>query len=80
MFEKIPAANRLISLKGRDLLEGKKQIAAKLTNGFSIVSPGNNPCKEDIQNINVSCYFSVYRTHGKTWQKQLKRQSIGQTP
>ena len=26
MFEKIPASNRWISLKGKDLLEGKDQI------------------------------------------------------
>ena len=66
MFEKIPASNRWISLKGKDLLEGKNQITAQLTNGFSIVLLGNNSCKYDIQNINVSCYLdvwiSVYRT------------------
>ena len=87
MFEKIPACNRWISLKCKDLLEGKNQITAKLTNGFSTVLVGNNPCKYDIQNINVSCYLdvwiSVYRNSNETaltWQKQLKRQSLGQTP
>ena len=62
MFVKIPTSNRWISLKGKDLLEGKKQITAQLTNGFSIVLLGDSLCKYDIQNINVSCYFSVYRT------------------
>ena len=60
MFEKIPASNRWISLKCKDLLEGKNQIITKLTNGFSIVLLGNNPCKYDIQNINVSCYLDVW--------------------
>ena len=45
MFEKIPASNRWISLKRKDLLEGKDQIKAQPTNGFSIVLLGNNPCK-----------------------------------
>ena len=45
MFEKIPASNRWISLKGKDLLEGKDQITSQLTNGFSLVLLGNNPCK-----------------------------------
>ena len=57
MFEKIPASNRWISLESKDLLEGKNQITAQLIkNGFSIVLLVNNPCKYDIQNINVSCY------------------------
>ena len=56
MFEKIPASNRWISLECKDLLEGKNQITAQLRNGFSIVLLVNNPCKYDIQNINVSCY------------------------
>ena len=56
MFEKIPASSRWISLESKDLLEGKNQITAQLRNGFSIVLLVNNPCKYDIQNINVSCY------------------------
>ena len=60
MFEKTPAFNRWISLKCKDLLEGKNQIITKLTTGFSIVLLGNNPCKYDIQNINVSCYLDVW--------------------
>ena len=82
MFEKIPASNRWISLKCKDLLEGKNQIIAKLTNGFSIVLLGNNPCKYDIQNIIFTCYLdvwiSVYGTvmklhkHGKnSWKDNL---------
>ena len=82
MFEKIPASNRWISLKCKDLLQGKNQITAQLTNGFLIVLLGKNPCKYDIHNVNVSCYLdvwiSVYRTvmklhsHGKnSWNDNL---------
>ena len=60
MFEKTPASNRWISLKCKDLLEGKNQIITKLTNAFSILLLGNNPCKYDIQNIDVSCYLDVW--------------------
>ena len=60
MFEKIPASNRWISLNGKDLLEGKNQITAQLTNGFSIFLLGNKPCKYDIQNIIFSCYLDVW--------------------
>ena len=60
MFEKIPASNRWISLKRKDLLEGKNQITAQLTNGFSIFLLRNKPCKYDIQNIIFSCYLDVW--------------------
>ena len=83
MFEKIPASNRWISLKCKDLLERKNQITAQRTNVFSTVLLGNNPCKYDIQNINVSCYLdvwiSVYRTGIKsnetalTWEKTAEK-------